>query len=243
MENIVTPVNVEAFERLLKESGYQPEKTKFLVDGFTRGFNLQFQGDRKVIHEANNLKIRCGSHLELWNKIMKEVKGKRYAGPFLKPPFEYYYQSPVGLVPKDGGKKTRLIFHLSYPRGGGQSVNAGMNRESCSVHYPDFNEAIKLCLDVMSNSNSPCYVGKSDMSMAFRNIPLKIKDFSLLVLKARHPITGIWYFFVDKCLPFGASISCAIFQEFSNSISFLVTHRTKRPNVNYLDDFLFAALL
>ena len=49
---------------------------------------------------------------------MKEVKLKRFAGPFESSPFEDFIQSPVGLVPKDNGKDTRLIFHLSYPRTG-----------------------------------------------------------------------------------------------------------------------------
>ena len=62
-------------------------------------------------------------------------------------------------------------------------------------------------------------------------------------MKAMHPTTGKWYFFVDKCLPFGSSISCAIFQAISDAISWLVTWRAKKPNVNYLDDYLFAAAL
>ena len=44
---------------------------------------------------------------------MKEVEAKRVAGLYDKIPFENYIQSPVGLVPKAGGK-TRMIFHLSY---------------------------------------------------------------------------------------------------------------------------------
>ena len=55
--------------------------------------------------------------------------------------------------------------------------------------------------------------------------------------------TGKIYYFVDKCLPFGSSISCAIFQEVSNAIAWVVKVGCKRPNVNYLDDYLFAAAL
>ena len=54
---------------------------------------------------------------------MKEVKAECYAGPFKEPPFKSYIQSPVGLVPKDNGKDTWLIFHLSYPKKG-HSVNS-----------------------------------------------------------------------------------------------------------------------
>ena len=72
---------------------------------------------------------------------MVEVKTKRYAGPFEKVPYKYFIQSPIGLVPKDKGKKTRLIFHLSYPKTG-DSVNSGIPEDLCSVEYPDFMDAV-----------------------------------------------------------------------------------------------------
>ena len=48
---------------------------------------------------------------------------------------------------------------------------------------------------------------------------------------------------MTKCLPFGASISCALFQEVSDAIKHIVEVKTKSPLTNYLDDFLFYALL
>ena len=230
-------MKVKVYEELLREAGYCHQKTKYSVNGFTNGFPLCYQGPRKVKKKSPNLKLTVGSHTELWNKIMTEVKAKRYAGPFKKIPYRYYIQSPVGLVPKDKGKKTRLIFHLSYPRSG-DSVNSGIPEELCSVKYPDFMDVVALCIQ----AGKGCYCAKSDMSMAFRNIPMDRKSWCCLILKATHPITGKTYYFVEKCLPFGASISCAIFQEFSNSVAFLVRHRTNKPLVNYLDDFFFAAL-
>ena len=148
---------------------------------------------------------------------MTEVKAKRYAGPFAKIPFRYYIQSPVGLVPKDKGKKTRLIFHLSYPKDG-DSVNSGIPDDECSVKYPDFMDAVALCLQ----EGKGCYCAKSDMSMAFRNVPMNKESWCFLILKAEHPVSKEVYYFVDKCLPFGASISCAIFQAFSDAVAHIV---------------------
>ena len=56
--------------------------------------------------------------VELWNKVMKEVKEKHFAGPYLKTdlPLKNYIQSPIGLVPKSGNK-TRLISHLAFDFG------------------------------------------------------------------------------------------------------------------------------
>ena len=118
-------------------------------------------------------------------------------------------------------------------------MNTGIPHGKCSVKYPDFDEAVKLCLQ----EGVGCKMGKSDMSSAFRHVPLAKEQWWLLVMKAEHPITKkIWYF-VDKCLPFGSSISCAIFQAISDAIAFIVKSRTNKKNVNYLDDFLFAAAL
>ena len=50
----------------------------------------------------------------MWCKLMKEVGLGRVAGPFDTIPFNYFIQSPIGLVPKDGGLETRPIFHLSH---------------------------------------------------------------------------------------------------------------------------------
>ena len=55
--------------------------------------------------------------------------------------------------------------------------------------------------------------------------------------------SGKIYFFMDKCLPFGASISCSHFQQFSNCVVFLCKNKTGRSTNNYLDDFILGALL
>ena len=86
--------------------------------------------------------------------------------------------------------------------------------------------------------------GKTDVQSAFRLIPLRSGCWKWLLMKAQDPTTGEWKDFIDKCLPFGASISCAIFQEFSDALKFLIEFRTNIPDsvTNYLDDFLFLAL-
>ena len=63
-------------------------------------------------------------------------------------------------------------------------------------------------------------------------------------MKAKSPIDGKIYYFLDKCLPFGGSISCSHFQRFSNALAHIVKVKSGgKDNVNYLDDFLFIALM
>ena len=90
LKNIITPIKVDVFEKLLKESGYDPGKTRFLVEGFRSGFLLEYAGPTDRQDEAKNIPLRVGSQTDLWNKIMKEVKLKRYAGPFKRPPYTSY---------------------------------------------------------------------------------------------------------------------------------------------------------
>ena len=240
LDNIVTPVNVQALKQLLEDSKYDVIETQFLVDGFTNGFSTGYDGPTNVKITAPNLKFReVGDPITLWNKVMKEVKLKRYAGPFKDIPFDNYIQSPIGLVAKDGGKDTRLIFHLSYPRDGSSSVNANTPTQLCKVQYPDFNEAIQLCI----KAGKGCKIAKSDMKSAFRNLGILKEHWKFLVVKATSPLDGKTYYFVDKCLPFGASISCSHFQRFSNAVKHIVHWRTKSNLINYLDDFFFVALL
>ena len=101
-----------------------------------------------------------------------------------------------------------------------------------------------------SEGKTVVYSGKTDVQSAFRLVPLNKRCWRWLIMKAQDPTTGEWKFFVDKCLPFGASISCAIFQWFSNALKFLIEFRmsvnsdmdTTDTVTNYLDDFLFLAL-
>ena len=192
----------------------------------------------------------------MWEKISKEVHAKRFAGPYSREqlPFKSYVQSPLGLVPKAGINKTRLIFHLSYdfgPEEKDKSINFHTPQELCSVKYPDLNYAVRCCLQLMNMATDiaqPIYYSNSDFSHAFRILPILVGQRKWLVMKAAHPVTKIWYYFIDLCLPFGSSRSCALFQKFSNAIRHIVQHRLSLTFIfpmfisNYLDDFLFMAL-
>ena len=239
--DLVTLVDVDRFEQLLIETNYNQLETEFIVNGFRHGFSLEYRGETNVKMTSPNLKFRgIGSPIILWNKIMKEVEAGRYAGPFEEIPYEdNYIQSPIGLVSKDQGKDTRLIFHLSYPRGTGKSVNANIPKELCTVKYPDFNEAVILCL----KAGKSCKTAKSDLKSAFRHLCMSPDAYRYLLMKCNSPVDGKCYYFLDKCLSFGASISCSHFQRVSNGIAHIVMSKTGKNLVNYLDDYLFAALV
>ena len=125
LENIVMPLNVDRFWQLLNDSNYDLSETHFLVDEFMRGFDIGYVGPINRQSRSPNILFTVGDKYDLWSKIIKEVKMKRFVGPFDEVTFHNFIQSPIGLVPKSGNK-TRLIFHLSFDFGeeNRESVNA-----------------------------------------------------------------------------------------------------------------------
>ena len=258
LDEIVTPINIEVYHDLLQRYGYNKEKTKQLIQGFRYGFDIGYRGLVARKNVADNIPISVGSEEEMWNKVMKEVRCGRYAGPFKEIPYtEAYMQSPIGLVPKAGGQ-TRLIFHLSYNFGKEsqedlKSLNYHTPDEFCKVKYRDMDYAVKTCLKTLERRRSSragkesgeepitLFFAKSDLRSAFRILPILPSQRCYLLMKARHPQTKEYMFFVEKNLPFGASVSCAKFQLFSDSLQFLVEKMagSSFSVTNYLDDYLF----
>lgn len=219
LTEIVTPINVKNLECLLKQTQYDPRETQYLVQGFTEGFSLDYQGPRDCKQYANNLRLRVGTQTDLWNKVMKEVQLKRVAGPYTEPMWPWFHQSPLGLVHKSGSTKgeTRLIFHLSHPQKFDDnksvgSVNFNTPKESTTVQYNSVDDAIRNCTDVLKNS-PVCHIARSDCLQAFRRLPVRIEDRPCLVMMAVNPLDGKKYYFCDLCLPFGHGASCRIYSE------------------------------
>ena len=107
------------------------------------------------------------------------------------------------------------------------------------VKYRDLNHAVKCCLDVLNqqepgkNGKKTMRFSKSDLTSAFRILLMKISHPCWLVLMAEDLLTGKKQFFVDKCLPFGASISCAQFQKFSDALQFINRIQTTSHTKNH----------
>ena len=230
---MVTPVNIEELAKLLKLLKYPGDKSSFLVDGFTNGFDIGYEGPQVRQSVSENIPFQgVGNAAVLCDKLIKEVRLKRVAGPFNETPFENYMQSPIG------------------------SLNANTPKHKFSVKYNDLDVAVDNCLDLLAELNAvklpsghwsspPIYFGKTDIQSAFRILGLKRGSWIWLIMKAKDPASGEWQFFVDKCLPFRASISCALFQAFCDALKHIFEYleKIKKCTTNYLDDFLFLAAM
>ena len=198
-----------------------------LLSGFSEGFRLQYTGPRVSVF-AKNLVSAENFKSETRNKLQKEVDLGRILGPFLEKPISNLRVSPIGLVPKnDGG--WRLITHLSHPCN--SSVNDFIDPEVCKVKYSSMDKV----LDMISLLGKGALLGKIDISQAFRLLIVNPADFDLLGIH----FDGMFY--IDKCLPMGCAISCALFEKFSTFLHWAVAAKSGLDTLDhYLDDFIFA---
>ena len=132
-----TPVK---FNRLLNRlSGYNHSTVMFLYCGFTHGFPLHFDGERRS-SQAKNLLSAQHNPEAVDAKIAKELAAGRLAGPFQSPPISPFIVSPLGVVPKTSPGEFCLIHHLSFPKG--SSVNDGISHDNSTVQYATIGDAI-----------------------------------------------------------------------------------------------------
>ena len=70
--------------------------------------------------------------------------------------------------------KTQGSYFICHIWKMGDSVNSGTPKNLCQVKYPDFDEAIRRCMDELENyaymDLQRIYLGKSDFTSAFRNL-------------------------------------------------------------------------
>ena len=90
LQGIVTPIRVDILEDLLIKSEFDPAKRQFIITGFMNGFDIGYQGPMRRQDTSENIPLHLGTKVDLWNKVMKEVKLGRYAGPFKDIPFDNY---------------------------------------------------------------------------------------------------------------------------------------------------------
>ena len=112
-------------------------------------------------------------------------------------------------------------------------MNDYIPKEFSKVHYKSFDVAIKLCLKHGKNAK----LAKTDLDSMYGHLPMSRQALSLLGIKTDQD------YYLETCLPFGSSKSCAIFECFSMWLEWETTHCSKELLSHYLDDFIFIHLL
>lgn len=220
---IQTPVIPKRLAALLGAHPHAP----FLTAGFTFGFRVPHINFPPLPRPPNHKSARDNpSFLSAY--VHKELAAGRILGPFESPPFSNFVSSPLGLVPKKDPGEFRVIHDLSYPKG--RSVNDAIPQDLTSVVYEDFDTVVSILAKLPMGA----LMAKVDIQHAFRILPIHPEDIHLF------GFTWEDKFYVDKCLPMGCSISCALFELFSATIQdVLLSHFSFKYTSHILDDFMF----
>ena len=107
-------------------------------------------------------------------------------------------------------------------------LTISLTQSLCSTNYQSFNEAVEMVAVI----GRFCYLAKTDVKSAFRILPINFLDL---------PCLGICFqdkFYMDLCLPFGSSISCALFALFAGAFHWMIVTFVRVFLKHYLDDFL-----
>ena len=81
-----------------------------------------------------------------------------------------------------------------------------------------------------------CFLAKTDIQNAFRIIPIRPQDYSLLGMRWRDS------FYYDRCMPMGCSSSCKTFETLSTALEWIAQKKFNITCIiHLLDDFLIIA--
>ena len=83
------------------------------------------------------------------------------------------------------------------------------------MHYQSSEAAVQM----VTHQGPGAFMAKEDFKSAFCNVPIHYEDPNLLGIKVQGQ------FFIDCSLPFGASISCAIFEDIATLIHWIAEKR------------------
>ncbi len=203
-------------------------KKVLLDDGFKFGFKVFFEGEEVELFSKNS-KSAVENIEEVDKKLSVELDKLRIAGPLDEIPFDNFKCSPLAIREKSEKGKYRLLHNLSYPYDE-NSLNYNIPKSESTVKYQSIDDA--LC--IMRKLGKGCYLAKSDISEAFRLLPLHPSQYHLMGFKWKNK------YYYDRCLPMGCSSSCRLFESFSDAIvHILKTKYEVLYIVKVLDDFLF----
>ena len=206
---------------------YDPILAEQLLDGFINSVHVHTQAETHDITVRNPPSISQHSDI-VSEKLARELKAGRMAGPFLSPPFQPFYISPLGLIPPNALNEWRLILNLSFPRG--LSINDGIDPSLARVCYEDLDHVISIIQSI----GPICYVAKSDLANAFHQLPLHRDCYKYMGFTFQ----GLYYF--DRALVMSSSTSCATFEQLSSALQWILTcHFGVRYISHILDDFIF----
>ena len=159
--------------------------------------------------------------------LLTEIELGRVAGPYTSSELPATHISRFGVIPKRNQPgKWRLIIDLSYSKG--HSINDGISKPLCELHYVTIDEAI----DKIAQLGNGSLLAKIDIRSAFRLLPIHPADCHLLAMRWNNSL------YIDTSLPFGLRSAPKLFNILADLLSWIIHIKGVSFCIHYLDDFL-----
>ena len=193
------------------------------------GFRIGFNPTQQLQRSSKNM-LSAHAHPEVVSEqFSKDCKKGYTLGPLHPADFPQVHTSRIGVIPKKYQEgKWRLIVDLSAPRG--KSVNDGIKRELCSLHYVKVDDIVNQVLQMGRGT----LLAKLDVKSAFRIVPVHPADRHLLGMEWEGQL------YIDNSLPFGLRSAPKIFNAIADALEWILRQHGVSNIWHYLDDFLVA---
>lgn len=206
------------------------EFAAWVCKGIQYGFHIGFTDTAIQLRSARGNLISATEHPRVVTEyIANELSSQHLleARPEAGLSHPDIHVSPLGVIPKKGRVNSwRMIMDLSAPPG--HSVNDGIAKELCSLHYSSVDEAAAKLMELGSGA----LLAKMDIRQAYRNVPVAPDDKALLGIQ--------WdgHTYIDQVLPFGLRSAPMIFSALADALLWIMKKKGVSWAIHYIDDFL-----
>lgn len=223
-------------ETELRRLGLLPQ-WQTVLDGLRQGFDVGVSSPTKTTLFPNHASTELDSNF-IDNYVAQECASGRYSRGFSPDELEAvigpFRTSPLGLVPKAGSAKFRLIQDMSFPRH--SDTTASVNEGVCSDDFPTawgtFDEAVKMLLSLPDGAEAATF----DIRAAYRVTPIRPDQQNALCLIWRGKV------YIDRAVMFGLASSAGVFGAVADMIVAISLAHGFGPMCKWVDDFLVIRL-
>jgi hypothetical protein len=233
--------------QILGEDCVETKALEYLVDGFRKGFEIGFEGSRRQ-RKAKNPMMTEEGRAAVQRTLDEDLQAGRVVKLTKQQAAELgVWESPVyAIAKKELGRalpgQWRRVFNLSKrfrKKWYGKtvvlgSVNEGIDSDKFPVRYSTVENLAEL---ILSCEGKDVYMSKCDVKNAYRIIPLRESDYSLMGFNWNDET------YMECFLPFGLSSACAIYERLAAAIEKIGKEVFGlKLTVHYLDDTIVCDL-
>ena len=228
-QRVITPMHIDYWRTELA-AHKDKDFTTWICNGIQRGFRVGFSDSTTELRSSLSNMLSAIDHPQI---VTDYIEGElasghlRLVSPSSALNLPQVHISPLGVIPKKGRPNCwRLIMDLSAPQG--HSVNDGIAKEMCSLHYSSLDDAATR----VAAMGPGALLAKMDIRQAYRNIPVAPEDKHLLGLQWNNQI------YIDQVLPFGLRSAPMIFSAIADALLWIMLRKGVSWAIHYIDDFL-----